>query len=314
MFICVSPNPAIDKRLVVERLIPGKINRVRRVQANAGGKSAHVAMVLRALGELTHWIGPSGGTTGTDLLSGLRALGIETHPISARGMTRTNLEILDDAGTVTEILEPGEQLSAAELTELENLCADMFKAGGENATVIFSGSLPSGASPDLYQRLVAQANSSGCRTLLDTSGEPLQGALAAEPFFIKPNRDEAEALLGKPIESLEAAADVLRQILTVGPRSVALSLGAEGMLYGSGKDAPIYFAPALSLATQSTVGCGDAALAGFARSFASDASPEEAIRLAAACGSANCVADSPGAVRASDVEKYLAEIQVERLP
>src|SRR5262250_585449 len=96
MFICVSLNPAIDKRLVVERLVPGKIHRVRSVEAHAGGKSAHVAMVLRALDETPHWIGPCGGATGTELASGLRSLGIETHPFPVRGTTRTNLEILDE--------------------------------------------------------------------------------------------------------------------------------------------------------------------------------------------------------------------------
>lgn len=50
MFLCVSPNPAIDKRLIVPSLSRGKVNRARTIQGYPGGKSAHVAMVLHTLG------------------------------------------------------------------------------------------------------------------------------------------------------------------------------------------------------------------------------------------------------------------------
>src|SRR5215467_7792463 len=107
MFICVSLNPAIDKRLVLDRLSPGQIHRVRSMYAHAGGKSAHVAMALRALGERPHWVGPSGGATGRDLVGGLEALGIQVHTFPVSKAIRTNLEILENDGRVTEILEPG---------------------------------------------------------------------------------------------------------------------------------------------------------------------------------------------------------------
>ena len=80
VFICVSPNPAIDKRLTVSSLVPGQVHRVRTLQRFPGGKAAHVAMVLRTLGEAPQWIGLCGGTTGAELVSGLSGLGILVHP------------------------------------------------------------------------------------------------------------------------------------------------------------------------------------------------------------------------------------------
>src|SRR5579859_4324865 len=77
MFLCVSPNPAIDKRLTVPSLLRGQVNRVRSVRGFPGGKSVHVAMVLRTLGGSPRWIGPCGGVSGGELLTGLSALGIE---------------------------------------------------------------------------------------------------------------------------------------------------------------------------------------------------------------------------------------------
>src|SRR5277367_1665449 len=106
MFICVSANPAIDKRLTVPSLLRGHINRVRAVQSFPGGKSAHVAMVLRTLGAAPQWIGPVGGANGHELVAGLSALGIQVTACTSRQPTRTNLEIMEEDGTLTEILEP----------------------------------------------------------------------------------------------------------------------------------------------------------------------------------------------------------------
>jgi 1-phosphofructokinase family hexose kinase len=313
MFLCVSPNPAIDKRLTLPSLAPGEIHRARTVRSFPGGKSTHVAMVLRALGETPHWIGLYGGATGEQLVSGLRALKIEPQLCATHAETRTNLEIIDDAGNVTEIREPGLTPSSEELAAFESACKNLFEEGRELDNVIFSGSLPDGVAPDLYGRLIATARASGCRTFLDTAGEPLRLALAAGLDFVKPNREEAAALLGSPINSTESAAHAVSQLLSFGVRSAALSLGADGLLFCAGKSVPVLFAPALKLQPRSTVGCGDAALAGFARAIASNSSAENALRLAAACAAANCVANSPGAVRREDIQEFQSHIRVQTL-
>ena len=145
MFICVSPNPAIDKRVTVPSLSAGQVIRARTAKGFPGGKSTHVAMVLRTLGEAPQWIGLCGGATGAELRAGLSALGIAVHPCVTSEQTRTNLEIIEDNGTVTEILEPGSTPAPAEMAAFEGACKDLFAQGGERASVIFSGSLPAGA-------------------------------------------------------------------------------------------------------------------------------------------------------------------------
>src|SRR6266403_802777 len=99
-FLCVSPNPAMDKRVLVSELKLGQIHRVKSARAYAGGKAAHVAMILRTLGESPAWIGFAGGETGEDLLSGLKQLGIRTHACPTQQETRVNLEILKTAAAL----------------------------------------------------------------------------------------------------------------------------------------------------------------------------------------------------------------------
>jgi 1-phosphofructokinase family hexose kinase len=313
MFLCVSPNPAIDKRLAVPALLRGRMSRVSAVRSFPGGKAVHVAMVLQTLGAQPHWIGPCGGRSGEELKAGLSSLGIRATACPTSEPTRTNLEIVEGDGTVTEILESGSPLSSAEWEQFESACGRAFAENSENKTVILSGSLPPNARPDLYADLVARARQSGCKTLLDTSGEPLRLALAAEPDFVKPNREEAGQVLGAAVNTISDACAAIYKLLALGARSAALSVGSEGLLFCARKAEPVLFAPVIPLQPGSTVGCGDSALAGFAFRSASAYSPQDRLRLAAACAAANCLADSPGAARLEDIERFRHQIGVQTL-
>jgi sugar/nucleoside kinase (ribokinase family) len=89
----------------------------------------------------------------------------------------------------------------------------------------------------LYAGLIARARQFGCKTFLDTSGEPLRMALSENPDFVKPNRQEAEQLLGTPIRSFSDAVSSLRNLLRLGAQSATLSIGSDGLLFYPSTDA-----------------------------------------------------------------------------
>lgn len=311
MFLCVSANPAIDKRVTIRSLRRGGVNRAQTAKDHAGGKAAHVAMVLQTLGAKPHWLGTCGRANGEKLLDGLTDLGIEVTGCATKQPTRTNLEIIEGDGTVTEVLEPGLSPCPSEWADFVEACKRRFAQGAERLAVIFSGSLPQGTDPGLYAGLIQMAGEFGCRTFLDTSAESLRLGLTAKPFFVKPNREEVSQLLDMPVSSLSTAIGAVRELLARGAQSAALSLGATGLLFCPGADAPVFFAPAVPLQVRSTVGCGDSALAGFALGIASNFSPQETLKFAAACAAANCVADSPGAARAEDIKSFRQQVVVQ---
>src|SRR5215472_3343974 len=104
VFFCVSLNPAMDTRLVLHEFQVGRINRVSEAHRAPGGKAAHVAMALQALGATPKWVGFAGGASGNELMEGLRRLKIEADAVHTAQGTRVNLEIIDTRGGVTEIL------------------------------------------------------------------------------------------------------------------------------------------------------------------------------------------------------------------
>lgn len=313
MFVCLSANPALDKRLHMARLVPGGVNRATEVKAAPGGKATHVAMVLRTLGADPDWIGFTGGASGQELLDGLGALGIRTHPIRTQQATRVNLEIIDDAACVTEILEPGTAPSRSEIKSFEDACEELFTRGASRAMVIASGSLPPGMPADFYATLIHRAHAHGCKFFLDTSGEALRSSLEAGPDFVKPNREEADWITGGKITDTDSAVEAAGYFLSAGAKSVAISLGKGGFVWCPGKDREAYFASAAVVQAKSAVGCGDSVMAAFAHAASAGLPPEETARLAAACGAANCLADLPGAAQADDIQRLQVAVVVKKL-
>lgn len=311
MFVCVSVNPAIDKRVRMTKLVPGSVNRAREVQAAVGGKAAHVAMVLRSLGAQPRWIGFTGCTSGQALLAGLRDLGIQAVPVPMKNETRTNLEIIDEFGTVTEILEPGAKVSTKEICAFESACDAMFCEGGGVVTAIFSGSLPPSVPSSFYASLIEAVHNRGGKAFLDTSGEPLKLALAAGPDFVKPNREEAEWVTGRPIQDVRSAARAVTQLISEGAKSAAASLGPDGLVWKPFKSDTIYHACAPGMPVVSAVGSGDATVAGFAYAAEEKLGTEESLKLAAACGAANCLAGLPGQLSASEVNRLRELVKVD---
>jgi 1-phosphofructokinase family hexose kinase len=312
-FLCVSANPAIDKRVRAKSFRVGEVNRVADVAAEPGGKAAHVALSLVALGGRPSWVGFAGGANGSELVEGLNIAGIQTHRVETRKPTRVNLAILDGSGVVTEILEPGGPISPSEVDAFRRACELSFFQMKEHDIVIFSGSLPLGVPEDFYATLIRSARSAGCRSFLDTSGAELKAALSENPEFVKPNKEEAEVILGAPITDKSQARSAVSEFFARGARSVALSLGKNGLLWCPGPSEHVCHVRPAAVERRSCVGSGDATVAGFAHAIAHDLRSEETVLLAAACGAANCLADSPGRIRMSDVEQMKQRMTFEML-
>jgi 1-phosphofructokinase family hexose kinase len=312
-FFCVSLNPAIDTRLILNGFLPGRVNRVEEVYRTPGGKAAHVAMALKGLGATPTWIGFSGGATGSELLAGLHRLGIETMPISTGQPTRVNLEILDTQGEVTEILEPGGTITQSECSEIQQMCVNAVQVAAKKKVMVISGSLPPGVPVEAYAALVRAARTANCLAFIDSSGVALPKALAAGPDLIKINREEAEFVTRVAILDPITAAQAARKLLDLGANSAAVSLGERGLVGIRKQDQQAVHAWATPLHPKSTVGCGDSALAGLAYAAVAELTFQQSLALAVACGAANCRAALPGRILREEVSRIEQSVQIELL-
>ncbi len=312
MLVCLSGNPALDRRLHVASLEAGGVHRARTVQPLPGGKAAHTAIAARNLGSKVLWVGFLGGAVGEEWALAMRRIGIGLMPVSTAANTRLNYELIEDSGRTTEILEPGEAPTKREQKRLLELCSQAFEREWKGALLAISGSLPAGVPPDFYVPIIRSAHRAGSKVFLDTSGEWLRASLAAAPDFVKVNRQEAEGILPPSQDSawpLAAASELLK----LGAKSAAVTLGKDGLVWLESPDGPRWMGRPLASYPGSGVGCGDATLAGFAHAALSGITGERALRLACACGMANFLAGIPGEIRLADAQSLQDQIDVSRL-
>jgi 1-phosphofructokinase family hexose kinase len=312
--VCLSANPALDRRVRVHSLTPGDVIRSQSSLALPGGKAAHVAMAARALGAHSIWIGFLGGAIGEEVAAGLRKLAIEVLPVHTETSTRVNLELVEDSGRITEVLEPGGPPGRAGQAEMLRLCTQGLRDQWKGALLAISGSLQPDVPADFCASLIDAAHAAGSKVFLDTSGDALRASLEAKPDFVKPNRKELETLLGRPLRDAQEALAAAHELIQRGAGSAAVTLGADGLVWLESEGGPAWSARPPRLNPVSTVGCGDAALAGFAFASLQGLAGEKALRLAVACGAANCLAEFEGKISTDDVQSIIPQVELHRLP
>lgn len=309
MIKTLTLNPAIDKSVTIDRFSVGQVNRIATVRLDAGGKGLNVARILHHQGAPAIAIAPVAGGAGRFLASRLTEEGIPFDFLEVSGETRTNLKVVDPVlQTHTDINEPGPALSVDDLARVsEKLLGDLRPGDW----VVLSGSLPTGVSRGLYGEWIVRARAAGARTVLDADGEAFALALTAGPDLVKPNRAELEAWSGKPLASDQDLFDAVSVLRDAGARTVAVSLGGEGawLFHGDGA----WFAPGLKVVAKSTVGAGDALVAGLTWGLAQGLSPPEILARAVATATASVVRAGTGAGDPQDIETFLARVAVHHL-
>jgi 1-phosphofructokinase family hexose kinase len=224
--VTVTLNPALDRTLSVPQLLPGAIHRARLVRQDWGGKGINVSRTLRNLGIASRVVALLGGVTGELLHNRLQQEGFDVAAIPAGGETRQNITLRDDSsGLYTKLNEPGPVMAVQDEVAISAFIEQRVQPGD---IWVFSGSLPAGASADLYARLIAVVQQRNAYAVLDTSGAALRLGLAAQPLLIKPNGDEAAEALGVAIAGDDEHSAAALALHEHGVRYVLLTCGAQG--------------------------------------------------------------------------------------
>jgi len=279
--VTLTLNPAIDETITLDHLDPGAVNRASAVSHNAGGKGVNVASCLADWGIPTLAAGILGTDNAAPFETLFAAKSIGDHFLRRPGLSRTNIKLVDAGGATTDINLPGLTIDAATFAELRQELRGLVAPG---ALVVLAGSLPQGIGDGAYADLVAELKNAGTRVVLDASNAPLAAALAAPdsalPFCIKPNRHELEDWAGRDLADPRDLVAAARSLHQRGIGLVVVSLGAAGALFVSAEGAVQASLPAVR--APSTVGAGDAMVAGIVAALC-DGGPLDALaRLATA--------------------------------
>ncbi len=279
-FATVTLNPAIDLTAVVSHFTLDTVNRGESMRFDPGGKGVNVASYLADYGcevAVTGFLGRENAEIFERMFAHKR---IADRFVRVPGQNRVGVKIVDPASqTTTDLNMPGLAPSQEDAARLLETLEEMAGTG-EYAWFALSGRLPLGVPDDFYAVLIERLKKAGVRSALDTSQAALRCGAAAGPDLIKPNIDELQALVGRELSGDASVEQAARALLESGIRWVAVSMGRRGALLVERDSAWLAQPPAVEVA--STVGAGDAMVAGLIAGLEQGLSLPDCARLATA--------------------------------
>jgi len=302
----VTLNPAFDLTIPLPRLERGEVNRARGAELRPAGKGVNVSVMLSVLGEPSRATGLLGAADCAAFEEFLRPLGIIGDFEPVPGHCRINVKLVEtEAGEVTDINSPGPMVAAGSLAALKQ------RMGHAPELMVLAGSLPPGLEAGAWAELVRHLSGAGRRVLLDTSGPAFAAALEVKPYLVKPNRAELAEMLGRSLPDRAAVVAAAREVQQRGVSHVVVSAGGEGALFALPQAMLWVRPPAVPLTT--TVGAGDALVAGLAAGLARGLDAEALARLATGCAAAAVSRPPQGLPTAAEIARLAEAAHVERL-
>ncbi|MDG4554146.1 MAG: 1-phosphofructokinase [Candidatus Competibacter sp.] len=310
--VAVALNPALDQTIEIAGLQPGVVNRALRMQVDAGGKAVNVASCLSDFGVNAAVTGQLGRDNAALFEELFQRKKIANHCCYLDGLTRTNAKLVDTlSGETTDLNMPGPEFDPVTAADLLQQVLERLERLMERVEwVVLSGSLPPGLPVDVYATITAWVQAAGASVLLDASGAPLKAALAAGPRIVKPNRHELAELFDRPLDNREALVAAGRELLhnSPAPEWVVVSLGGDGALFLTRERALQAQAPRMTVA--STVGAGDAMVAGLIAARLENLPLAETAQLATAFAAAKLTRRGPHLPRPAEVRVLAGQIVV----
>jgi 1-phosphofructokinase/tagatose 6-phosphate kinase len=313
VIITVTLNAALDKTLEVPNFTPGRRHRTVDQTTMPGGKGVNIARAIKRLGQPVIATGLAGGATGNRILEALGDEAILSAFVRIREESRTNTAVLDPTtGMHTEINERGPAVS---LHELELFREKLLYLAKGASICVFAGSLPRGMETDVYARLIREVRKLGVTTVVDTEGDPMRLAVRAEPEVVSPNELEAEELVGHEFNDGDDRAQAVFEMtrLGAGEAIMTVSDGCYAQVLEGGGVPSLYRVRVEEQEARSSIGSGDAFLAGYVAARYSGRSPVECLRFGVACGAESIHHFGAGIIEPSKVDRLLDEVEAERL-
>ncbi|WP_329410118.1 ribokinase [Streptomyces sp. NBC_00704] len=241
-----------------------------------GGKGANQAVAAARLGARTALLARVGDDAhGRLLLDAQRAAGVDTANVLAGGApTGVALITVDPSGDNSIVVSPG---ANGRLTPV-----DVRAASGllhTSKAVSAQLEIPLETVVEVVRNLAP-----GGRFVLNPSPPrplPAEVLAACDPLIV--NEHEAKVILGEAGDAASGPEDWARLLLAKGPRSVVVTLGAQGALVASADGGVQHVAP-VKVDAVDTTGAGDAFTAALAWRLGRGASLAEAAAYAARVG------------------------------
>lgn len=307
MILTVTPNPMLDKTLYVPKFALGATHRAQRAITIGSGKGINVARALLHLGEEVLATGWLGGYTGAQVRMRLDEEKLPHDFVETKAPTRIGFTVFDETlNNYTAVFEPGPDLISEEVDRLVEKVGQLLP---RCRALALCGSMPCAGFDDLYYRLIRAAQTMNVPVFLDSYQEPLRRGLAAQPGFLKPNRDEALQTFGLDIREPHGMKAMLRELAQSGAQWIFLTDGERPAgVYAEGQ---YFIVTPPRIHFVNGLGSGDAMVGAFLYGWLRKMNVEDLIRFTFAAGAVNAEEFMPGFADLPRMQNLAKRVPVE---
>jgi ribokinase len=264
---------------VERRPAPGETVTDARLATHNGGKGANQAAAAALLGASVAFLGRVGDDGfGGPLVRSLADKGVDTSLVQEVPGSSTGTAFItvtpDGENAITVAPGANRRLTAEDVDHASEWIQ-------EARVLVAQMEIP----PQAVLRAVEVAAGSGTRALINLAPPfevPWTLLEKMDPLVV--NEHEAAFLLGESVEGVDGALSAAPELLSLGPRSVVVTVGDDGAVFSGGESAQHLTAPKVEVVD--TTGAGDAFVGALAARLADNAPLEDAVAYAVRAGAA----------------------------
>lgn len=310
MILTVTANAALDRVLFLDEFRPGIAQYTSKAIDCVGGKGFDASIVLQQLKVEQLALGFIAGETGKQLVGLLDGYHIPHDLTWVEGDTRIAHVIVETTYLRhSHITTTGYRVKPPEAERFfENFCQKLK----QSSWVIAGGSLAPGLPLNFYEEIARLAGEAGVKTIIDTSGECAKQVACTRAAVLKLNLHEFNTTFGQNAQTETEISSAGRLIIKqYGLPALVITSGENGILAVLQEQVLLAKSPAQ--VELNSAGAGDAVSAALAWRFSLGDGWEQALRWAAAIGSASVLTEATAEFHVEDMRRIYPEVTVQSL-
>ncbi len=307
MILSVCLSPCIDVNIEVDSLAVGMSHKIISKRVFFTGKALNAAIGLARLKSEVFATGFMYEGNGNLFEQELHREGVPYKFVWCKGRVRENYKFIDNKSMLTEIDDVSPEVDEEKQNELIRVVSNIAR---QSEAVVLSGSLARGMSPDYYGKLLSAIPKNVIK-VVDSEGERLFSALKTGVDLVKPNIEELERTLKKPLKTQAELLAGCKQLLDLGAKRVLLSMGKKGAIITDGKRN--LYSKSVNVAMNSTVGAGDGMVAAATQALVSGGSLEDILKCGVAAGTAAVTSPNSISFGKDKYEEILSALTVKEI-